>query len=211
MVTSDSLAAESVRNSGKFAENRDSTPSAVSSKSSTAAVTDTSAARTLAPTSDAAHRPDWVLTPASTYRTHTEGHNDHATHAHTNNPKKSHHDVHPEHVSNTPTATPHLDRDSGNVPIAPSYVHSASEAARDEHNKPKGKHLHEVRVFRGVDESNNASFGTDIGGKDDPGRLAEEKMVRANAVPGFEAGARQKGIDGKGRYDGLQDDGAEGR
>jgi hypothetical protein len=56
-VTSDSLAAESVRAGGLFAENRDSDPLAVKGANSTFNTTDTSAADVLPPARDAAHRP----------------------------------------------------------------------------------------------------------------------------------------------------------
>jgi hypothetical protein len=54
----------------------------------------------------------------------------------------------------------------------------------------------------------NASFGdVDIGGKDDPGRLAEEKFERQNAQFDGGHGARDMGIEAEtGRFDALKDD-----
>ncbi|KAI9786693.1 MAG: hypothetical protein M1816_007834 [Peltula sp. TS41687] len=56
-VTADSLAAESVRSGGGFAENRDSEPLKVKGANSTFNTTDTSAADELSPARDAAQRP----------------------------------------------------------------------------------------------------------------------------------------------------------
>ena len=46
-----------------------------------------------------------------------------------------------------------------------------------DHGKPKGKNLKEDEELHG----NNASFNNEIGTKNDPGRLAEEKFAQQNA------------------------------
>lgn len=56
---------------------------------------------------------------------------------------------------------------------APSYVNSQYV----DHGKPKGKNLTEDAELHG----NNASFNNEIGTKNDPGRLAEEKFAQQNA------------------------------
>lgn len=60
----------------------------------------------------------------------------------------------------------------------------------------------------GFDDSNNASFNTDIGSENDPGRLAENKFQRREAESGPDAagGARQKGVDNQHWYQPLQPD-----
>lgn len=61
--------------------------------------------------------------------------------------------------------------------------------------------------FDDDDVSKNASFSSDIGDENDPGRRAEDKFTRENAS-GADAGGgpRQKAISGDGRYDLLEDD-----
>jgi hypothetical protein len=211
VITSDSLAAESSTQHGKFAENRDSAPSAVPSKSSTAANTDTSAATVLPAASDAAHRGDAgeaLPTPKPKAAQSREHHPaDTASHpaAHSTS-KSTHPKTNPHHGSTkTDAEKQKLNEEHGHVPIAPSYVQTGHVARDDPHNKPHGKGLKEVQEFEGGD-GKNASFTTDIGGERDPGRVAEQAFERANAVPGFEAGRRQKGVDGKGQYDALKDD-----
>jgi len=87
---------------------------------------------------------------------------------------------------------------------APSYVHAAHAAG----GKPKGKNLTEGGFDDDDDDvSKNASFNSDIGDENDPGRGAEDKFARENAS-GADAGGgpRQKGISGDGQYDLLEDD-----
>ena len=59
--------------------------------------------------------------------------------------------------------------------VAPSYVNSQFLDG----GRPKGKNLTEGGFES--DDGKNASFNSEIGSKDDPGRLAEEKFVRENA------------------------------
>jgi hypothetical protein len=57
------------------------------------------------------------------------------------------------------------------------------------------------------DDSKNASFNQEIGTKNDPGRLAELKMQRANAGGAGDAAIpRQKGVTGDNEYDALSGD-----
>lgn len=70
---------------------------------------------------------------------------------------------------------------------------------------PKGQNLHEGG-FESYD-SKNASFNSEIGGKNDPGRLAEQKFQRDNAEGSGDAGfPRQKGVSGDNTYDTLGGD-----
>ena len=84
--------------------------------------------------------------------------------------------------------------------VAPSYVNSQADGGL-----PKGKNLSEGG-FESNDDK-NASFTTDIGGKDDPGRLAEEKFQRQNANATDIAGVPgQQNVPGDNTYDVLGDE-----
>ena len=61
------------------------------------------------------------------------------------------------------------------VPQAPGYVASVVSAPK---GGPKGKNLTEGGFE--ADDSKNASLQSEIGGEDDPGRVAEEKMQKVN-------------------------------
>ena len=74
-----------------------------------------------------------------------------------------------------------------------------------DHAGPKGANLAEGG-FESNDR-NNASFNSDIGTKNDPGRAAELKFQRANAdAAGDAAQPREKGITGDTPYDALDRD-----
>ena len=82
--------------------------------------------------------------------------------------------------------------------VAPTYV--ASQYV--DGGLPKGKNLTEGGFTD--DDAKNASFTNEIGSKDDPGRLAEEKFQRQNA--GGDAGMpRQQGVTGDNSFDTLGD------
>lgn len=70
---------------------------------------------------------------------------------------------------------------------------------------PKGKNITEGGFES--NDSKNASWNSEIWTKNDPGRLAEDKMQRTNADAGFDAGQpRQKGGSGDNTYDNLGGD-----
>lgn len=84
---------------------------------------------------------------------------------------------------------------------APSYVHTAGHRT----DGPHGKGLSEGGFES--DDKHNASFTSKIGSKDDPGRLAVEKMIRANAQAAADAGMpSQKQVAETGIYDALDSD-----
>ena len=185
-VTSDSLAAESTRAGGEFAENRDAEQDGVSSKSSTANTPATSAAPKLAPAPDAESRLDGEERSSSSRSTGSGA---------TNYPEAA-------------GGQAGLDgrQSSGNrIPTAPSYV-KADVLDPSMSAKPKGTNLTEGGFDS--DDSKNASFTADIGSKDDPGRLAEQKFQRSNAdsAPDAGRGPRQKLASGEGQYDTLDAD-----
>ena len=87
---------------------------------------------------------------------------------------------------------------------APNYVNNPASSMGDDF-KPKGQNISEG----GFDSSApNASFNSDIGGKNDPGRAALQGMQRADAQAGGDAsgsGQRQSGVTNDGQYDILKD------
>lgn len=91
---------------------------------------------------------------------------------------------------------------SSSAGTAPSYVDSQFI---DAGGRPKGKNLTEGG-FESNDR-NNASFNSEIGTKNDPGRAAELNFQRANADAAGDAGfPRQKGVSGDTPYDSLDND-----
>ena len=67
--------------------------------------------------------------------------------------------------------------------------------------KPKGKNIIEGGS-EGYD-GKNASFNQEIGGNDDPGRLAEAKFSKDNATGGSAGFPKQKGDIGENTFDAL--------
>jgi hypothetical protein len=90
---------------------------------------------------------------------------------------------------------------SSNAGTAPSYVNSQYK----DHGGPHGKNLTEGGFES--DDRKNASFNQEIGTNNNPGRLAELKMQRANADAAGDAGMpRQNGITGDNEYEALSSD-----
>jgi len=91
---------------------------------------------------------------------------------------------------------------SSNAGTAPSYVNAQFETYP---GGPKGKNLTEGGFES--DDRKNASFNTEIGTKNDPGRLAEQKIQRKNADAGGDAALpRQKEVSGNNEFDALGGD-----
>jgi len=188
-VANDSLAADSSRADGGFASNRGSEPQGVSGSNSTFANKNTSGAKRLDPASDAEARQaegDWAeekkLGATGTYPDSVGGQAKGLA------------------VENTQGSS-QTGGASSNAGTAPSYVSSQYI----DPSGPKGKNLTEGGFDS--DDSKNASWNQDIGTKNDPGRLAEDKFERQNAEAGFDAGApRQKGVTGDNNYDALGGD-----
>ncbi|KAL3427137.1 hypothetical protein PVAG01_00646 [Phlyctema vagabunda] len=184
-VASDSLAAESDRAGGEFSENRNSEPLGVSGSNSTFANTNTSGAHKLSAATDAESRSDG--NDSATYPSGLGGQSKGTT------------------VTDTTRGSdPNLGGEGrGNlggshVDEAPSYVNSQYIDA----GKPKGKNLTEGGFSD--DDGKNASFNGDIGGKNDPGRLAEQGFDRSNAAVDNVAAVGTGKTDG-GKYDTLGD------
>ena len=92
------------------------------------------------------------------------------------------------------------------VDTAPGYINSAAvEAART--GKPHGKNITEggFDTDDNDDGKNNASFTSDIGDENDPGRAAEGSFQR-QTVGNEGSGPRQKEVTGDGQFDVLETD-----
>jgi len=180
-VASDSLAAESSREGGDFSENRNSEPLGVSGSNSTFANENTSGARRIDPALDAEARmaeEDWA-----------------------EEKKLGAGSSYPDNSGGQLGSSGNNDGGSSNVGTAPTYVNSQYVDA----GGPKGKNLHEGG-FESRD-ANNASFNSEIGSKNDPSRLAEQKFQRQNADYDGEAGIpRQDGVLEDNAYETLKRD-----
>ncbi|RDW82180.1 hypothetical protein BP6252_03292 [Coleophoma cylindrospora] len=167
-VASDSLAAESDRAGGGFSENRNSEALGVQGSNSTFANTNTSGATKLDPARDAESREDGYN--EATYPSALGGQSKGLA------------------VTNTTSSSdPNLGgegtaRKAGEPDEAPSYVTSQYVDT----SGPKGKNLTEGGFT--ANDRKNASFNGDIGGKNDPGRLAEKNFQKMNAATDNTAG-----------------------
>jgi hypothetical protein len=159
-IASDFLAAESTREGGKFGDNRNSEPQGVAGANSTFANTNTSGATQLDPAPDAeARSPDSGPYPSSLGGQAKD-----------------------LAVENTSGSSDTALGGTSSDCVAPSYINSQFLDG----GRPKGKNLTEGGFDS--DDRKNASFTSEIGSKDDPGRLAEEKFVRENADAADAAG-----------------------
>ena len=88
--------------------------------------------------------------------------------------------------------------------VAPSYINSQFVDG----GLPKGKNLTEGG-FSDSEGKNNTSFNGEIGGRDDPGRLAEERFEKSNAEGAGGVGMpRQMGGVGDNAFDVIGGDAA---
>lgn len=186
-ITSDSLAAESTRSGGAFAANPDSEPQGVAGPNSTFTTTNTSGALRLDPAPDAEARleTDEQMLGAGDAHLRVGDTKDAAV---TNT-----------HGSNETGGT------TRKVEKAPSYVTSylARQNGYGYPQVPKGKNLKEGGFES--DDRMNASFNSDIGMENDPGRVAERVFETVNA-DGDETFPRQKGVTGDDRYSALENE-----
>ncbi|PWY94766.1 hypothetical protein BO94DRAFT_531700 [Aspergillus sclerotioniger CBS 115572] len=90
-----------------------------------------------------------------------------------------------------------------NAGAAPSYIEDVTSHLGN--TKPKGANLKEGDI---PDDAPNASYTTDIGGENDPGRLAQAGFQRkaAESGPDGTSAGRQKGVDNQHWYQHLQSD-----
>ncbi|ERF76899.1 hypothetical protein EPUS_02610 [Endocarpon pusillum Z07020] len=228
-VASDSLAAESYKNHGAFAENKDAAPSSVKGASSTFNNQDTSGAKVLPPALDAEARESqeaWnesskLKGAAGLKYPEGAGAQPDFTGVHNKDgyyggPAKDKQEINTgsgEYASGmSKSGSGHTGgedyRASTKADPAPSYVMNATGDGLDKGTlKPKGRNITEGGFDS--DDSKNASFNAEIGTENDPGRAAELKLQRENAETAGDAGSgsRQKGIanDGVG-YETLKTD-----
>lgn len=177
-ITSDSLAGESLSSGGSFGANSGATASAQPSSSTTTNNTDISGATTLAPAPDAEARQAGEEWSETAQLNAGRG-----------------------LTSDTGGKPYNTTTGSGsNVGTAPSYA----SAAGGGDSKPKGQNITEG----GFDsDAPNASFGTEIGTKKDPGRQALADIQKADAQAGGDAGGpRQTGVSNDGQFDALGGD-----
>ncbi|KAL9002628.1 MAG: hypothetical protein Q9188_004463 [Gyalolechia gomerana] len=229
-VASDSLAAESTRSGGAFSANRDSAPLSVSGSSSTFNNSDTSSARELAPAPDAAEReakeawqevPDEARGTAGQKYPEGAGNVDFAG-AHNVDgyaggslgtqqevggsgytPSGMRGGAAPAGAGDDDENTTGDKSTSSKAEAAPGYVASVKSVPAQT-GKPHGKNITEGGFDS--DDSKNASFGAEIGSKDDPGRAATEQFQTTAQTSAGGKGARQGKVTGDGQYDALETD-----
>ncbi|MCJ1472548.1 hypothetical protein MMC13_001197 [Lambiella insularis] len=216
-VASDSLAAESIRSGGGFAENKNAAALGVSGNNSTLANDDISGATTLPPARDAREREtqseQQATSSTSTGSEGSKGNNtkgrEHTSDSSTGSEgmkgndatggepdvsSKSYADTAGDSTSSAGGQTASSDSDT-----APSYV---IPQTTENIGKPKGKNITEGG-FEG-DSSNTAGFA-EPGSEDDPGRTSLQGFqIKQAATVG--SGPRQGKVTGDGQYDMLADD-----
>ncbi|KAK4506721.1 hypothetical protein PRZ48_000454 [Zasmidium cellare] len=187
VVTSDSLAGESIQQGGSFAANSDARgPLGQPSHSTTTNTTDVSNATRLDPAPDAEAR-----------LANSEWSEAEQLNAGTKLGKES--GVGPTYNASVGSAT---NSSSGNGAAAPGYASHPAPSQGDTF-APKGKNIQEG----GFDSSApNASFNSDVGSKNDPGRAALNQFEQENVPVAGGAGPRQGQIDGQSTFDKLGGD-----
>ncbi|KAE8153875.1 hypothetical protein BDV25DRAFT_136440 [Aspergillus avenaceus] len=210
-VAGDSLAAESATRGGGFSQNRGAQPMGVSGSHSTLNNKDTSAATKLpsAPVGTAReniHRQEKYPEALGGQGDFPGAHLPHSGYA--GGPTGAKQQQQQQQQQNSQQHGTASASGSGyqsqpsNVGAAPSYVQDV--VGDSGHKKPKGKNLQEG----GFDAGNNASFTTDIGSENDPGRLATKgfQQKQAESGPDGTSAGRQKGVDNNQWYQHLQSD-----
>lgn len=164
MINSDSLAADSLRDGGRFADGN-AAPSAQPARSTTTNTTDTSGATTLEPARDRQERLTSADTEGKDYRAPVEGLSS---------------------IGSTGSASSTAGLDSSNKGESDSYGQSGAggssaglETSKESNTMESGTN------FNGAP---NASFTTNIGGKDDPGRESLNYLASKNAKAADDAG-----------------------
>lgn len=197
-VANDSLAAQSVRQGGGFSENRGAAPMGVSGSDSTLQNTDTSGATTLPSAPVGGLRED--RSRQEKYPEALGGQGDfpgkHLPETgYTGGPTAAKQQMN-LHAGEYPAS-----QKMGQAPAsgssqyyggqAPGYVADITDGYQ--HQKPKGNNLTEGGFSS---DAPNASFTSEIGSTQDPGRAAENKFQRVTQESGPDAGyTRQKGVN----------------
>ena len=211
-VADDSLAAQSVRQGGGFSENRGAEPMGVSGSQSTLNTTDTSAASTLPSAPVGGVREDRSRQEKYPEALGGQG-NFPGKHVpetgYTGGPTAAKQQM-GLHAGEYPAsqkiggqaAASGSGRSEYNAGQAPSYVSDMTDEYQ--HQKPHGKNIQEGGFSS--DPENNASFTSEIGSGQDPGRAAENRFQRTTHESGLDAGnPRQKGMDTQHWYSPLDE------
>ncbi|OQD82099.1 hypothetical protein PENANT_c023G07985 [Penicillium antarcticum] len=200
-IPNDSLAADSVRQGGAFSQNRGAEPMGVSGYQSTVNNTDTSAAQTLpsAPVGglrenreDQQKYPEALGGQGSFPGTHL------SQSGYTGGPTASKQEM-GINAGEYSTASG-SGRSQHNAGQAPSYVHDVTGDIQ--HPKPDGRGITEGGFHS--NDAKNASFNSEIGTDQDPGREALNKFQRSNAETSSN-GPRQKVAEGQTPYSALEE------
>lgn len=191
MVTSDSLAAESIRSGGDFGSGGHKVGiSGQPSKGTTANVKDISNATILDPAPDAEARQATEEWNESAILNTGLGQGKAAGRGPTwNIPDGS--------TSNT--------TQPANVNVDPSNADAGQQGTEDE-MRPKGRNVHEGDFDN---DAPNASFNNEIGTENDPARFAESQFEQRNARNAGDAGyARDMNTTDEGQFDALKEESA---
>ncbi|PYH48366.1 uncharacterized protein BP01DRAFT_353510 [Aspergillus saccharolyticus JOP 1030-1] len=236
-VTNDSLAAESAKQGGAYSQNRGAQPMGVDGKQSTVTNTNTSSARKIDPNHSESqgkypealggqgnfpgtHLPESGYAGGSTAAKQEMGINKGEYPA---SQKLEQQPQQQQKQQNTDKVHPHQHQPKHNVGykqqktaapasgsgyqgvagVAPSYVHDVLDHLGN--TKPKGNNLKEGGI---PDDAPNASYTTDIGSENDPGRLAQGgfQLRSAESGPAGTPAGRQKGVDNQQPFQALQSD-----
>jgi hypothetical protein len=208
-IAADSLAAESVRSGGAFAENHDAQPMGVKGSSSTLNTTDTSAAKVLKPALSASQREgdEKAKYPEGAGKPQFPGH--HNRDGYVGGPSRDRAAVQSSGSGEYSTGQDPTSRETSHKSDDEHRANSAADQAPTAFGnfqpkgalKPKGNNLKEGDPLR-----TNTPTG-DVSGPHDPGRVAEEKILSRNAdtSAGGAGGPRQYETGrGAGQYDGLK-------
>lgn len=203
-VANDSLAAESVRHGGAYAQNWGAEPMGVSGQQSTLKNTDTSSASTL------------PSAPGASMRENHQGQMKYPEILGGQGDFPGRHVPETGYTGGPTEAKKQMGLHTGEYPASEKMAGEQTAAASSSgyqsipnqsnpHQKPKGKNLTEGGFESS--ERNNASFNSEIGSEQDPGRAAEQKFQRYVAESGNDVGGpRQKGVDNQNWYQPLEND-----
>ncbi|RAL17108.1 uncharacterized protein BO97DRAFT_360821 [Aspergillus homomorphus CBS 101889] len=233
-VTNDSLAAESANKGGAYSQNRGAEPIGVEGKKSTVTNTDTSSAHKIEPNHrdsqdkypealggqgnyPGTHLPESGYTGGSTAAKKELGinkgeysapqqpqqKNTDKVHPHQHQPKHNVGQQQQQQQQHKVAPASGSGYQGGVAGVAPSYVHDVLDNLGN--TKPKGNNLKEGDI---PDDAPNASYTTDIGSENDPGRLAQGgfQLKSAESGPDGTPAGRQKGVDNQQPFQALQPD-----
>ncbi|KAJ5852389.1 uncharacterized protein N7529_011774 [Penicillium soppii] len=200
-ITNDSLAADSIRQGGAFSGNRGAEPMGVSGKQTTVNNNDTSAATTLPSVSAGGLREDRESQQKYPEALGGQG-NFPGTHlsqsGYTGGSTAAKHDQ-GINAGEYSTASG-SGRSQYNAGQAPSYVNDVTGDIQ--HPKPDGRNIREGGSHS--NDAKNASFNSEIGSSQDPGREAVNQFQRNNARTDYSGRADEKQVNAQTPYEHLE-------